>query len=134
MSLVPQYPPVDFGKAPSSKPEQLTQHKRKGGYHAVKEKAPPMADEEKQWFDLVKHNFIKPDPATTNVVENVRGREFAQRIADVFTDRLKPEEKRLASQFICGRAAGRRCDLSEHQSRQTEGRNGVDDEHRNHLP
>jgi hypothetical protein len=52
-----------------------------------------MPDEEKQWFDLVKHNFLKPDPATTKVVQTVRGLGYAQRMADILTERLTPEEK-----------------------------------------
>lgn len=52
-----------------------------------------MPDPEKQWFELVKHNFINPDPATTRVVNTVRGLGYAERMADVLTERLPPEER-----------------------------------------
>lgn len=52
-----------------------------------------MPDEEKQWYELVKDNFLKPGSATEKVVRTVRGLGYAQRMSDVLTDRLAREEK-----------------------------------------
>jgi hypothetical protein len=52
-----------------------------------------MIDEQKQWYELVKHNFDKPDPATTKVVKKVRGRGLAERGVEVLDGRLTPEER-----------------------------------------
>ena len=52
-----------------------------------------MPDEEKQWYDLVKHNFLAHDPATPTVINTDRGLGYAQRMADVLTERLTPEER-----------------------------------------
>ena len=53
-----------------------------------------MPDEEKQqWYELVKHNFQNPDPTTTEVVKKVRGRGLAERVAEVLTKGLTPEER-----------------------------------------
>ena len=47
----------------------------------------------KQWFDLVKCNFRKVDPDSTEVVHTVQGLWHAQQMASMLTDRLTPEEK-----------------------------------------
>jgi hypothetical protein len=60
-----------------------------------------MADEEKQWYDLVKHNFLNPDPATTKVVRTARGLGKAQRIADVLTKALPSEEREAGFRVYC---------------------------------
>jgi hypothetical protein len=52
-----------------------------------------MPDEQKRWFELVKHNFRNPDPDTTKVVDTVRGLGYAERMAEVLTESLTPEEK-----------------------------------------
>lgn len=54
-------------------------------------------DKEKQWYTLVKHNSIKPDP-TTKVVRTVRGLRYAQQMADALTERRTPEEKEVGFQ------------------------------------
>jgi hypothetical protein len=54
---------------------------------------PPMPDTEKQCYELVKHNFRNPDPATTTVMGTVRGPAHAQRAVEVFDGRLTPEER-----------------------------------------
>ena len=53
---------------------------------------PPMPDEEK-CYELVKHNFRNPDPATTTFVGTVRGPARAQRAVEVLDGRLKLEER-----------------------------------------
>ena len=52
-----------------------------------------MPDQEKQWYDLVKHSFRNPDPATTKVVQTVRGLGFAEQMTEVLTERLSAEER-----------------------------------------
>lgn len=54
---------------------------------------PSMPDEEKQCYELVKHNCQKPDPATTTVVGTVRGLAHARRAVEVLDGRLTPEER-----------------------------------------
>ena len=52
-----------------------------------------MPDDQKEWFDLVKHNFRNPDPATTQVVNTVRGLGFAERMVEVLDNRLTSKER-----------------------------------------
>ena len=52
-----------------------------------------MPGEQEQWFDLIKHNLRNPDPATTKVVDTVRGRGFAERAVEVLDDRLTAEDR-----------------------------------------
>ncbi len=52
---------------------------------------PPTPDEEKQCYELVKHNSRNPDPTTTTFVGTVRGPARARRA--VLDGRLKPEER-----------------------------------------
>jgi len=51
-----------------------------------------MADDEHEWFDLVKHNFAKPDPATTKIIGTIRGRSRAEQKVEILSKRLTPEE------------------------------------------
>jgi hypothetical protein len=52
-----------------------------------------MPNEEKAWYELVKHNFLTPDRSTDKVLHTVRGRGYAERLSDVLTERLTPDEK-----------------------------------------
>ena len=54
---------------------------------------PPMPDEEKQCYELVKHNVRHPDPSTTTVVGTVRGPGRALRAVEVLDARLTTEER-----------------------------------------
>ena len=52
-----------------------------------------LPDPEKQCYELVRHNFRNPDPATTTFVGTVRGLDHAQRAVEVLDGRLTPEER-----------------------------------------
>jgi hypothetical protein len=52
-----------------------------------------MPDEEKQWYEVVKHDVLNPDPATSKVVSTVRGLGYAERMAEALTERLTAAEK-----------------------------------------
>jgi hypothetical protein len=53
-----------------------------------------MPDEEKQWYELVKHNLGPTDETSSDqVLTTVRGLARAQGMVDVLTDRVPPEER-----------------------------------------
>ena len=59
-----------------------------------------MPDEEKGWYELVKRNFVTPDPTTDKVLRTVQGLGHAQRMADVLTERLTDAEKEAGFQVF----------------------------------
>jgi len=65
-----------------------------------------LPDEEKQWYELVKHNFLTLDPATTEVLRTVQGLGFAQHMAELLTGQLSPEEREAG--FAVYQRKGRR--------------------------
>ena len=52
-----------------------------------------MPDPEKQWYELVKHNFVQFDRSTDKILATVLGLGYAERMSDVLTERLSPQEK-----------------------------------------
>jgi hypothetical protein len=65
-------------------------------------------DEEQQWYEIVKHNFVRPDRTTDEVITIVRGRSSAERMAAVLTARLKPEEREEGFSVYARRTRHRR--------------------------
>lgn len=64
-----------------------------------------MSMSDKEWYELVEHNFDNPDPGTDRVVDRVRGRGNAVRMQRVHTNEI-PAERRAAGFGIHLRKCG----------------------------
>jgi hypothetical protein len=52
-----------------------------------------MNDEQKQWFEIVRHNLKKPDPETTQVVKKICGLGVSESGADLLDSQLAPSDR-----------------------------------------
>jgi hypothetical protein len=72
-----------------------------------------MPDEEKQCYELVKHNVRHPDPSTTTVVGTVRGPGRALRAVEVLDARLTTEEREAGFRHYTRKSERFRCEVQK---------------------
>ncbi|SPE39281.1 hypothetical protein SBA3_3140029 [Candidatus Sulfopaludibacter sp. SbA3] len=60
-----------------------------------------MSEPDKRWYNLIKHNFQNPDPATTRTLGTVLGLANAQIKVEALSKRLTPEETAVGFDVYC---------------------------------